>query len=91
MALPQTSVEVINGDASSHLEELINGPLPFVDVQDDGAAAVEVELVGPHLRLAGTVRLGRFGRLSDLVNNHEGLIGLRNSTVWKCCGRTPPW
>lgn len=81
MAPAQTSIDVTDGDASTHLEELIDGPLPFVDVRDDSSIAVDVELVGPHLRLAGTIGLGRFRRLSDLVNHHEGLIGLRNATV----------
>jgi hypothetical protein len=81
MALARSGIDVADGDASAHLEELIDGPLPFLEVGDDSGIAVDVELVGPHLRLAGTVGLGRFRRLSDLVNHHEGLIGLRNATV----------
>jgi hypothetical protein len=72
-----------NGDASVHLEELIDGALPSLEaVEDLGVGiAVDVELVGPHLRLSGTIGLGRFRRLSDLVNHHEGLIGLRKATI----------
>lgn len=71
----------IDGDASAHLEELINGALPSVDTAPELGTSVDVELVGPHLRLSGTIGLGRFRRLSDLVNHHEGLIGLRNATI----------
>jgi hypothetical protein len=81
MTLTQTGNDVVDGDASAHLEELIDGPLPFLEIGEDGGIAVDVELVGPHLRLAGTIGLGRFRRLSDLVNHHVGLIGLRNATV----------
>jgi hypothetical protein len=81
MALVSSTVDPADGDASTHLEELIDGALPFFDAADDGASIVDVELVGPHLRLAGGISLGRFRRLSDLVNHHEGLIGLRNATV----------
>jgi hypothetical protein len=81
MAVARSAIHIApEGDASEHLEELIDGPLPFFEVGDDGAT-VDVELVGPHLRMAGTIGLGRFRRLSDLVNHHEGLIGLRNATV----------
>ena len=81
MAASPSTIDITDGDASAHLEELITGPLPVLDVADDAGKTVDVELVGPHLRLAGTIGLGRFRRLSDLVNNHEGLIGLRNATI----------
>jgi len=71
----------IDGDASAHLEELINGALPSVDTIPELGTGVDVELVGPHLRLSGTIGLGRYRRLSDLVNHHDGLIGLRNATI----------
>ena len=70
-----------DGDASIHLEELIDGALPSVEGVAAGGVEVDVELVGPHLRLSGTIGLGRFRRLSDLVNHHVGLIGLRNATI----------
>jgi hypothetical protein len=72
---------IVDGDASTHLEELIDGALPFVDAGEAIGIPVSVELVGPHLRIAGTIALGRYRRLSDLVNHHEGLIGLRNATI----------
>jgi hypothetical protein len=81
MPLQVPTEPFVDGDASAHLEELINGALPSVDSAPELGTAVDVELVGPHLRLSGTIGLGRFRRLSDLVNHHEGLIGLRNATI----------
>jgi hypothetical protein len=81
-AVPSPDDRFLDGDASSHLEELIDGALPATpDTASEAGIPVDVELVGPHLRLAGTVGLGRFRRLSDLLNNHDGLIGLRNATI----------
>ena len=44
-------------------------------------ASVEIELVGPHLRLQGTLSIGQFRRLSDFLNHREGLIELRDATI----------
>jgi hypothetical protein len=71
----------VDGDASAHLEELIDGALPAVEAAEEHGTTVEVELVGPHLRLSGSIGLGRFRRLSDLLNHHDGLIGLRDATI----------
>jgi hypothetical protein len=71
----------VDGDASAHLEELIDGALPAVEAAEVHGTTVEVELVGPHLRLSGAIDLGRFRRLSDLLNHHDGLIGLRDATI----------
>jgi hypothetical protein len=71
----------VDGDASAHLEELITGALPAIEAPAELGTTIDVELVGPHLRLSGSIALGRFRRLSDLVNHHEGLIGLRNATI----------
>src|SRR3954449_4644824 len=81
MPQPVPTEPFVDGDASAHLEELINGALPSVDTAPELGTGVDVELVGPHLRLSGTISLGRFRRLSDLVNHHVGLIGLRNATI----------
>src|SRR5438552_17454293 len=81
MPLQVPTEPFIDGDASAHLEELINGTLPSVDVVPELGTIVDVELVGPHLRLSGSIGLGRFRRLSDLLNNHDGLIGLHNATI----------
>ena len=88
-------VAAIDGDASTYLEELIVGELPaFMQTSADGDNAVAVELVGPHLRLEGTIGLGYFRRLSDFMNNHDGLIQLRDATILRRNGdptkvRTP--
>jgi hypothetical protein len=73
----------VDGDAATYLEELftagvqVSGP-----AADDGPEAlVEVELVGPHLRVAGSISLGRFRRLSDVLNHHEGLLLLHDATI----------
>jgi len=71
----------VDGDASAHLEELIIGALPAVDAPVELGTTIDVELVGPHLRLSGSITLGRFRRLSDLLNHHDGLILLRNATI----------
>ncbi len=79
---PEPGVDgIVDGDASTHLEALIERALPFSDGGGEVGVNVDVELVGPHLRLAGTIGLGRFRRLSDLVNHHDGLLGLRNATI----------
>lgn len=78
---PGAELPIVDGDASTHLEELIDGELPTLETNHDIGVSVDVELVGPHLRLAGTIGLGRFRRLSDLLNNHDGLVALRNATI----------
>jgi hypothetical protein len=40
-----------------------------------------IELVGQHLRLSGSVQIGFHRRLSDFINNHEGLIRLNGVTI----------
>ena len=40
-----------------------------------------VELVGTHLRLNGNVSLGRFGRLSDLINASSGYLRIRDARL----------
>jgi hypothetical protein len=40
-----------------------------------------IELVGPHLRVSGTISLARFHRLSDRVNNSRGYIRLTDATL----------
>ena len=80
-----TDVEgAVDGDAGSYLEELIEvaKPLALDGAAEEFAESIEsVELAGPHLRLSGAIALGRFRRLSDVVNNQLGLILLREATV----------
>jgi hypothetical protein len=72
--------DIVDGDAATHLEALgfdAVAPAP----PTVGAEGIPIELVGQHLRLSGTVIIGFHRRLSDFVNNHEGLIQLRDVTV----------
>jgi hypothetical protein len=72
----------VDGDAGSYLEELIPAGLDGASTAVEGAEVpVAVELVGPHLRLAGDIALGRFKRLSDRLNHHDGALLVGNSTV----------
>ena len=76
--------QIVDGDASTHLEDLVVGPLPALDAFaaiPEAGQAVGIELVGPHLRLAGTMGIGHFHRVSDFLNHHEGLIELRDATI----------
>lgn len=71
----------LEGDASVHLEDLVVGALaPFETAQAD-RITVEIELVGPHLRVAGTMTIGQHRRLSDFVNHHHGLLEIQGATV----------
>ena len=72
--------DIVDGDAATHLEALgfdAVAPAP----PTVGAEGIPIELVGQHLRLSGTVIIGFHRRLSDFVNNHVGLIQLRDVTV----------
>ena len=70
---------VVDGDAATYLEALV-----FDDSQATPLAEEEglpIELVGQHLRLSGSVLIGHHRRLSDFINNHEGLIRLNGVTI----------
>lgn len=71
---------IVDGDAATHLEALVVGlfgsALPAAPTD-----ALEVELVGQHLRMSGSIQLGFHRRLSDFINNHEGLIHLSAVTI----------
>ncbi len=51
--------------------------------------AEPVEILGPGLRLAGTLSVGGFNRLSDFVNLSEGLVGLRDGRLLGWHGEDP--
>ena len=40
-----------------------------------------IELVGTHLRLTGLIALGRFGRLTDLINASSGYVRVRDARL----------
>ncbi|MGH2464794.1 MAG: DUF6812 domain-containing protein [Candidatus Limnocylindrales bacterium] len=72
--------QIVDGDAATHLEALGYGTV----VLAPGAVHAEglpLELVGQHLRLSGTVNIGFHNRLSDFMNNNDGLVHLRDVTV----------
>ena len=71
----------VDGDASTYLEELVVGDLPTWTIGVPGESELSVEVVGPHLRLSGTIATGHFRRLSDFLNNHQGLIELHDATI----------
>jgi hypothetical protein len=78
--LPENDSAIVDGDAATHLEALGLAAVPLPQ-PTERAEGLPLELVGQHLRLSGTVSLGYHSRLSDFVNNHDGLIKLRDVTV----------
>jgi hypothetical protein len=68
----------LDGDVSAHLEDLVVGSLAELEAPAKG---VRVEMVGPHLRLAATVNIGHFRRLSDFFNHRDGLLALSDAIV----------
>ncbi len=70
----------VDGDAGSYLEELIAGESELAPVALP-EALVPIELAGPHLRLSGGIDLGRFRRLSDVLNHHEGQLLVHDATI----------
>ncbi len=77
---PEPEDGIVDGDAATHLEALVS--LAVAPARPTaGAEGLPIELVGQHLRLSGTVIIGFHRRLSDFVNNHDGLIQIRDVTV----------
>ncbi len=78
--IPDGEAGMVDGDAATYLEALV-----FDDSQTPSLTATEeglpIELVGQHLRLSGSVLIGFHRRLSDFINNHEGLIHLSGVTI----------
>jgi len=79
---PEPDENLVDGDAATYLEALVvdAGAAPAASLAG-GGEGLPLELVGQHLRLSGTVLIGYHHRLSDFVNNHDGLIQLRDVTV----------
>ena len=46
-----------------------------------GGRTEQIEIVGPHLRVSGGMNLGRFTRLSDLVNHSRGYVQLHDARL----------
>lgn len=46
-----------------------------------GGRDAPIELVGTNLRLTGTISLGRFGRLTDLINASSGYLRVRDARL----------
>jgi hypothetical protein len=76
----------LEGDASVHLEDLVVGELPEMAVREAVAQLVAVEMVGPNLRMSGSINIGQFRRLSDFLNNFEGLVPVREATILRRTG-----
>jgi hypothetical protein len=53
---------------------------------DAGGRDEPIELVGTNLRLTGTIALGRFGRLTDLINASSGYIRVRDAQLLRMSG-----
>jgi hypothetical protein len=60
-------------------DELAAGP-PIDEV------LTPIELVGTNLRMTGMVALGRFGRLTDLINASSGYLRVRDARLLKRSG-----
>lgn len=80
---PRTTIDraELDGDAAIHLEDLVVGDVAGVDFEMPEQTAVAIELIGAHLRVAGTMMTGYHRRLSDFVNSHLGLLHIRSATI----------
>ena len=72
--------DIVDGDAATHLEALGYGTV-VLEPMVAHAEGLPLELVGQHLRLSGTVNIGFHNRLTDFMNNNDGLVHLRDVTV----------
>jgi hypothetical protein len=57
-----------------------------IEVPTVGGRDEPIELVGTHLRLTGLIGLGRFGRLTDLINASSGYIRIRDARLLRRSG-----
>jgi hypothetical protein len=73
--------DVVDGDAATYLEELVVDEIARPQPTEIDESGIAIELVGQHLRLSGTILLGHHRRLSDFINNHEGLMRLLDARV----------
>jgi hypothetical protein len=54
---------------------------PLGSEADGPSKSETIELVGPHLRVVGSISLLRFNRLSDLVNHNQGFVKLTDARL----------
>jgi len=78
--VPDDISGLVDGDAATYLEALGFDSTVRLD-NTPPAGGIPIELVGQHLRLSGSVEIGMHRRLSDFINNHEGLIRLLGVTI----------
>ena len=53
------------------------------DVQLADTKFEAIELVGPHLRVSGSISLLNFNRLSDLINHNRGFVRLKDAVLMR--------
>ncbi len=58
-----------------------SGAFGLDDIQEESNRDEPIELVGTHLRVNGTISLGRFGRLTDLINASSGYVRVHNAQL----------
>ncbi|MEP6638755.1 MAG: hypothetical protein ABJC39_05335 [Chloroflexota bacterium] len=51
------------------------------DLAATTGVSTPIEIVGTNLRLTGTISLGRFGRLTDLINASSGYLRVRDARL----------
>ncbi len=54
----------------------------------EGERSEEIEMIGPHLRVGGRILLGRFNRISDLVNHSRGYLLLHDARLLRRNGES---
>jgi hypothetical protein len=73
--------------SSPHLSIPVSDGLPSQASTAPGSFE-EIELLGPHLRVRGRLAVGRFNRLSDLVNHSDGYFLLRDAQLLRRDGES---
>jgi hypothetical protein len=58
-----------------------SGAFGLDDIREAEGRDEPIELVGTHLRVNGTINLGRFGRLTDLINASSGYVRVRDAQL----------
>jgi hypothetical protein len=56
---------------------------PFDTVAPIDGPYEPIEIVGPNLRITGTISMGRFGRVTDLINASSDFLRIRDARVLK--------